>query len=199
MFRIIKEHSPSTGCHLAVGELRHSGQHGRSRPCVGQRVHRTAVAERKVRGGVPEGLFHAVGSGRLADKLLSLLLPGAYPPIARLPHAGGGLSNGQMALGRRASKINEKSRAKNRSIKHYSKRKQASAAVRDLGGVSRAANPKSYTLNNPFGCPNIGVHLDDRRQAAYRRGTGCEHQATTRRSQFNITQTHRHKTCPTYL
>ena len=147
------------GVHLAAGEPRHSDKHGWSWQGNRQRVHRTAVADSEVRRGVPEGLFHAVGGGSFAGKLFSVLLPGANTPIARLSHAGGGLSSRQAAIEHRRRKINEKSRAKRGGVKHNSKHKQASASARDLGGVSRAAKPISYTLNNPLGCPKIGVHL----------------------------------------
>jgi len=144
--------------HLAAGELRHIDQYGRPRPGNRQRVYRAAVANSEIRGGVPEGLFHGMGGGSFAGKLLSVLLPRANTPIARLPHAGGGLSNALAVVEHRRRKNNKKSRAKWGELKHYLKRKQASASARDLGGVSRAAKLISYTLNNPFGCPNNGVH-----------------------------------------
>ena len=61
--------------HGTLGGGGRGDQHGRPRPRVGQRVHRAVVAEREVRGGVPEGLRRRLASGRLAVQLLPLLLP----------------------------------------------------------------------------------------------------------------------------
>ena len=69
------------------------------------------------------------------------------------------LSNGLTAFPRWPREIDTQSRENNRRINPHPKSEQASASARDPGGVSRAAKPKSYTLINPFGCPNIGVHF----------------------------------------
>ena len=79
------------GLHRPIGEMRRGDLHGRPRPSAGQRVRRTAVAEREVRGGVPEGLRRRLGSGAIAGPLLPVLLRAADPSGTGLPHAGGGV------------------------------------------------------------------------------------------------------------
>ncbi len=78
------------GClHGPIGEVWRGDLDGRSRSGDRQRVHRTAVAEREVRGGVPARLRRRLGGGAIAGPLLRVLLPAANPPGPRLPHAGG--------------------------------------------------------------------------------------------------------------
>src|SRR5438105_5878627 len=72
----------------AVEEAQHLDQHGRTRPCPGQRVHRAAVALVEVRVDLPRRLPQRGGSVAGAGSLLSLLQSSAPAPGARLPHAG---------------------------------------------------------------------------------------------------------------
>jgi putative transposase len=64
---------------FAAPGSRRGDQHGWPRPSDRQRVHRATVAEREVRGGLSQGVCGWLGCRRLAERILSLLQPGANP------------------------------------------------------------------------------------------------------------------------
>src|SRR5215467_5989108 len=64
-------------------------QHGRTRPCPGQRFHRAALAQSEVRAHLSRRLRQWRRSLPSAGSLLPFLQLSASAPGARLPHAGG--------------------------------------------------------------------------------------------------------------
>src|SRR5262252_231818 len=68
---------------------RHRHQHGWTRACVGQRLHRTTVALAEIRTDLSRRLHQRPGSVHGTGKLLPLLQPPASAPGARLSYAGG--------------------------------------------------------------------------------------------------------------
>ena len=81
--------------------------------------------------------------------------------LARLPRAGGRLSKRPRALEPRSWKINGKWRATMCKINLGPTGGKASASAQFLAVVSPAVKRNPYTLINPFGRPNITVHLID--------------------------------------
>src|SRR5205085_4785300 len=79
------------GVYGPVGVGRRGDQYGWPRESLGQRVRGALVAEREVRGGVPEGLRRWLGSGGVAGAVLPLLLRAADPSSIGLSHAAGGV------------------------------------------------------------------------------------------------------------
>ena len=84
------------GLHVAIGIAWRGDQHGWPRPSDRQRVHRAAVAEREVRGGVPARLHGRLARRSIAGRVLPPVRRGENSPGARLPHAGRSLSRSRL-------------------------------------------------------------------------------------------------------
>src|SRR5665811_969981 len=76
------------GIHRPTSGPRGQDQHGRTGPLDGQRLHREALAERQIRGGVPERIREHSRSPEGACRLLRLLQPAAPAPGTRRPDPG---------------------------------------------------------------------------------------------------------------
>ncbi len=150
------------GVHKPAGGVWCGDQHGWPRPSVGQRVHRTPVAERQVRGGLPEGLRHGLGGRGVALRVLSFLLPRTDPSVARLPDARRGLH--RVGVDRPATcSVGQKTTANRSPEVEYQLllRTKLSFCGRAIPvrGSRAASNP--YTLNNLICCPKNGVHFHE--------------------------------------
>ena len=148
------------GVHCPLANTRRGHQHGRSRPGVGQRVHRTAVAKREVRGGVPEGLRRRLGGGSIVGRILSLLLPPTSSSVARLPNAGHRVSGRRFDPVRRPPRKTTRNRRALGGYRTLTQNHNQPLRPRETcGGSHGPLSTTNKLLNNPIGCPNNGVHF----------------------------------------
>ena len=75
---------------IAAGPQR-ANQHGWTRACAGQHLHRALMADSKIRRGLPEGLRRCPGSCRQSSDLFRVLQSRTDAPILGLSDAGSGL------------------------------------------------------------------------------------------------------------
>lgn len=75
--------------HRTFGVGVDCGEHGRSRPGHGQRLHRAALAKREIRGYLPQGIFFGSRLSEGIEELFQVLLPRTSSPRIGLPHALG--------------------------------------------------------------------------------------------------------------
>ena len=145
------------GVHVAAGSGRRGDQHGWPRPGDGQRVHRAAVAEREVRGGVPEGLHGRLASGSVAGRRTSAsTTTSEFIRRSATARRRRFIASEAQATGRRRTKNELKSRKKLDSWLAHQKVKQLQRPRETCEGL---AGRQPHTLFNPIGCPTNGVHL----------------------------------------
>gem|GEM_PF-3508044 len=134
--------------YVTTGGPRGRREHGRSWPSIGQRLHRTVMAEREIRRGVSERLRRWLAGSDSAAGLLRILRKRATAPGPRLQDTAGGILCRKINKNRRTrillvGRVNED--AFSRPIRGDSLQRQRS--TRGRGPL--AAKPHIVHLNQP--------------------------------------------------